>query len=94
MIYVFVTNGTFVFDYHGYSRKHIFLDHYFAKARRYFADWDAGLIPVEVSLISGQAHDIGLYILKPGDFLYNALPVTVDFCSGLITKFYYMRRGI
>jgi hypothetical protein len=73
--HVFVTDGRLVFDYHGFSDRQKFLEHYFSKARRLFPGWDADLIEVTTSLISREdSKTIGMDIRGPEQYLYNALP--------------------
>lgn len=44
--HVFATDGTTVFDYHGYSAHARFVEHYFAKIRRLFPGWQGSLVDV------------------------------------------------
>jgi len=49
--HVIVSNGKSIFDYHGRTNRDFFLNHYFAKMRRFFPGWQAELLPIESSLV-------------------------------------------
>jgi len=73
--HVLVTNRDLAFDYHGYAPYARLIEHYTRRARRLFADWEADLVPVTVSLVNRQeAKTAGMDIREPGQFLRDALP--------------------
>jgi hypothetical protein len=47
--HIFVADETIVFDYHGFSDRDRFLDHYFRKIRRLSPGWQGELLRLEVS---------------------------------------------
>ena len=49
--HVLVSDGTTVFDYHGFSDHDRYMAHYFAKLRRLSPGWQAEVIPLEGSLV-------------------------------------------
>jgi hypothetical protein len=65
------------FDYHGYSRWSVLLDHTRRKANRWWSGWSADLIPlppeVLVSEIRSRHYD-RLRLREPTQFLFDALP--------------------
>jgi hypothetical protein len=74
---VFINGGEWVFDYHGYSAKPLFLAHIWRGARRRWPGWDGTLVelPPDV-LISEQKSRTynGLHLREPRQFLYDAMP--------------------
>lgn len=66
-----------IFDYHGYSNRQTFIDHYFRRARQRWAGWDAQIksIPRDVLISGEKSRQIdGLWLREPTQFLHNALP--------------------
>lgn len=74
--HVFVATENCVFDYHGYSRRDVFLAHTFAKAKRWWPGWQANLVELPpgalVSEEKSRSYD-GLWLREPEQFLYDAL---------------------
>lgn len=73
-----VAGGTnCIFDYHGYSRRELFLTHTFRKVRQWWPGWHATLVAlprdVLISEEESRTYD-GLWLQEPGQFLYDALP--------------------
>lgn len=73
-----VIDGTsWVFDYHGYSDRALFLRHTFRTARQWWPGWQATLVPlprdVLISEAKSRAYD-GLWLREPTQFLHDALP--------------------
>jgi hypothetical protein len=80
--HIFVTDGRYVFDYHGYSEHDFYLQHTFKRAKHYYPGWDAALVElpkdVLVSEQKSRTYD-GLWLREPGQFLYDALPRAYKF---------------
>ncbi len=75
--HIFVADGATVFDFHGYSGRARFLDHYWRRARFHHAGWDATLValPPEI-LVAGPASRAidGLWLRGPDQYFADALP--------------------
>jgi hypothetical protein len=75
--HIVVTNGEWVFDYHGYSKRDEFLAHTYRKAERWWPGWKATLIllprDVLISNPKSRTYD-GLWLREPAQFLHDALP--------------------
>lgn len=75
--HIVVDGGSWIFDYHGYSDRNLFLHHTFRKARHWWPGWQATLIPlprdVLISEAKSRTYD-GLWLQEPGQFLHDALP--------------------
>jgi hypothetical protein len=48
--HLFVTDGRWVFDWHGYSEREKYLKHYFLKLERFFPGWSAEMIEIQGDL--------------------------------------------
>lgn len=75
--HIFVSDGRYVFDYHGYSRREAFVAHEWLSARRYWPGWDADLVPLPAPVLISEALSKtypGLWLREPGQFLHDALP--------------------
>ena len=75
--HIFISNGTMVFDYHGFCERTRFLDHYFKRARFRFPNWDASLVPLPSAVLVSEAKSKtyeGLWLREPRQFLHDALP--------------------
>ena len=75
--HIFVSNGRWVFDYHGYSCRENFLSHTWRTSQQRWPGWAASMhvLPMDV-LVSEQKSKTydGLWLREPGDFLHDALP--------------------
>lgn len=71
--HVFVTDGDYVFDWHGYSHWELFRSHYFNKMQKLFPGWDADLIEIKTSLIEDAFCDKYCH-RKPENFFMNPIP--------------------
>ena len=66
-----------VFDYHGYSHRQKFIEHYFLRARQRWNGWDAEIkpLPRDVLISEEKSRQFdGLWLREPKQFLHNALP--------------------
>lgn len=75
--HIVVVRDDVAFDYHGYSRWPVLLNHIRRKANRWWPGWSADLIPlpteVLVSEIRSRYYD-RLWLREPEQFLYDASP--------------------
>ncbi len=75
--HIFVETPDWAFDYHGYARPQVLLDHTWKRARHYWPGWDATLVElpsdVLVSEAKSRTYD-GLWLREPRQFLHDALP--------------------
>ena len=75
--HVFISNGTCVFDYHGYSEYSKFIEHTFKRAQHYWPGWNADLVELPIDVLisekSSKTYD-GLWLREPTQFLHDALP--------------------
>lgn len=75
--HVFVDGAAWAFDYRGFSDRTRLLEHSFRRARARWPGWDATLVPlpsdVLISERKSRGYD-GLWLRKPGQFLFDALP--------------------
>jgi hypothetical protein len=78
--HVFVSNGEIVFDYHGISKHHDFLSHYFTKIRRFFPRWQGEIIRLKESPISESFCRTYNHRL-PSQYLHNPLPRAFSFLA-------------
>lgn len=76
--HIFVGTDDWVFDFHGYSRRDVFLAHAWKASQRLWPGWDATVVPLPRDvLISGtrsREFDRRLKLREPGQFLHDALP--------------------
>lgn len=75
--HIFVSFGDWVFDYHGYSRRAGYLEHYWKRARQSYPGWGAALVelPTDVLVSNSQSRTYdGLWLRQPDQFHMNALP--------------------
>ena len=75
--HIFVDLGENVFDYHGYSKRELFLEHIFKRARQYWTGWSADLVelPKDVLISEKKSKSYeGLWLREPKQFLHDALP--------------------
>lgn len=75
--HIVVSHGDWVFDYHGYSKRDIFIDHCIRRARQRFPGWDMDVqtIPRDVLISEQKSRQIdGLWLREPQQFLHDALP--------------------
>ena len=86
--HIFVSIGDRVFDYHGYSKRTDFLEHYRKRSKQIYADWDATLIelPVDVLISNEKSRTYdGLWLRQPDQFLENAMPRAEKFLDRFST---------
>jgi hypothetical protein len=81
--HIVIDGGDWVFDYHGYSVREIFLSHTFRKARRWWPGWDATLVPIPDDILISEARSRaeGLWLREPEQFLHDALPRARSYLS-------------
>lgn len=75
--HIFVAAANWVFDYHGYSKPDVFLDHTSRKAKRWWPGWWASLVelPAEVLISEAKSRTYeGLWLREPSQLLYDAMP--------------------
>lgn len=75
--HIVVDDGDTVFDFHGYSDRRRFLDHYWRRARFHHPGWDATLVELAPDvLVSGPASRQidGLWLRGPDEYFADALP--------------------
>jgi hypothetical protein len=75
--HVFVSAENWVFDYHGYSDREVFLAHTHRKANRWWPGWNATLVPLTRDVLVSEAKSRtyeGLWLREPNQFLHDALP--------------------
>ncbi|MBR0668859.1 hypothetical protein GXW71_31205 [Roseomonas hellenica] len=75
--HIVVTDGTRIFDYHGYTHRDRFLAHSVAKARRWWPGWQATLVSLPPDVLISEAKSRTydrLWLREPGQFLHDALP--------------------
>ena len=77
--HVFVTDGEYTFDYHGYSTLSKLKHHCLKRNEHYFPGWSCGFVRIDVNLNSRETHDIGMFTLMSSEFLYDALPRAISF---------------
>ena len=75
--HIFVDLGDEVFDFHGFSKKHRFLDHYWRKAEAALPGWDGTLVELPrdelISETKSKTYD-GLWLREPRQFHRDAMP--------------------
>ena len=74
---IFVSDGRWVFDYHGYSCREVFLSHSWRTSRQRWPGWSPTMHVLAVDvLVSEQKSKTyeGLWLREPGQFLHDALP--------------------
>jgi hypothetical protein len=75
--HIFVAVDGWTFDYHGYSRPDVFLDHTWKRARRFWPGWDATLVQLPADVLisepKSRTYD-GLWLREPKQFLHDAMP--------------------
>jgi len=82
--HIFVSFGDYVFDYHGYSKRERYLEHYWKRAIQAYPDWSASLVdlPTDVLISEGKSRTYdGLWLKQPNQFHRNALPRAEDFLN-------------
>ena len=66
------------FDFHGYSRRSAFFDHFARRARQRWPEWRGTLVPLPAEVLlsapAARAFDPALRLREPGEFLHDALP--------------------
>ncbi|MBV6634209.1 MAG: hypothetical protein KI792_14375 [Alphaproteobacteria bacterium] len=65
------------FDYHGYVDADRLLNHFTAKAQRYWPGWSCRLVPLPTDVLVSEAKSKtydGLWLREPGQFLHDAMP--------------------
>jgi hypothetical protein len=75
--HIVVATPDWIFDYHGYARRAVYIDHCFRRARQRWPGWDASLItlPQDVLISEEESRQYdGLWLRQPDQFLHNALP--------------------
>lgn len=75
--HILVAWDSWVFDYHGYSHRQKFIDHYFLRARQHRSGWDAEIkpLPRDVLISEEKSRQFdGLWLREPKQFLHDALP--------------------
>lgn len=80
--HVFVDLGDLVFDFHGFSERDAFLDHYWYRARKALPGWDGELVdlPTEVLISEAKSKTYeGLWLREPKQFHRDALPRAENF---------------
>ena len=80
--HIVVADKRWVFDYHGCHDRGRYLAHTFAKARRWWPEWNAHLVelPTEVRISEPLSRSYeGLRLREPGQFLHDALPRAFGF---------------
>jgi hypothetical protein len=75
--HILVVRGQLAFDYHGYSDWEALFAHSKRRASQRWPGWDAELVTLpEAVLVSesmSRTYD-GLWLMEPGQFLFDALP--------------------
>lgn len=74
--HIFIEGGAWIFDYHGYSSRAVFLEHTFKRARRHWPGWNYHLVelPGEVLISEQRSRQYdGLWLREPRQFLHDAL---------------------
>ncbi len=75
--HIVAVGGNMAFDYHGYSDWDRLVEHTKIKARRWWPEWSAELIPLPADVLISEAKSRrynGLWLREPGQFLHDALP--------------------
>jgi len=75
--HIYVTDGQWAFDYHGYSRGEDLLAHTFAKAERWWPRWRASVVELTPDVLISESKSKtfdGLWLREPGQFRHNPLP--------------------
>ena len=75
--HIVVDGGDWVFDWHGYAGRRRYLDHYGAKARRWWPGWSATLVDLPPEVLVSESRSrrhAGLWLREPGQFLHDAMP--------------------
>lgn len=75
--HIFVSNGQYVFDYHGFSKPKVFFNHLEKRATQKWPGWSYHLkdLPTDI-LVSEEKSKLfdGLWLREPLQFFKNALP--------------------
>lgn len=82
--HVVVSFGDTVFDYHGYSKREDYLDHYWKRAIQAFPNWNASLVelPTDVLISESKSRTYdGLWLRQPDQYYRNALPRAHEFLA-------------
>ncbi len=77
-MHVYVSNGYHVFDYHGFSCRQRFLEHYFGKMRRRFPGWSAEIDELNISP-AGESFCHRYRHRLPGQFYKDPMARAVAF---------------
>jgi hypothetical protein len=75
--HIVVGTDDWVFDYHGLSKRSVFLAHVWKTSRRRWPGWDATLMPLPRDVLISEAKSRAvdeLWLREPGQFLHDALP--------------------
>lgn len=75
--HIVVATQSWVFDFHGYSRRDTFLAHAWKRGRRLWPGWDATLVTLPRDVLVSEARSRqfdGLWLREPRQFLHDALP--------------------
>ncbi len=75
--HIVIAAQDWVFDYHGYSDRRVYLSHTWKKARRWWPGWDAQLLelPRDVLISASKSREYeGLRLREPGEFLHDPRP--------------------
>ena len=80
--HVYVTDGSLVFDWHGYSKKKNFLRHYFKRWRLHYSkvgeesqNWNAKVVPIFTNLTDSEANlSIGMNARGADRYLLDPIP--------------------
>ncbi len=75
--HIIVGLGDCAFDYHGYTKKQVLLDHFARRARLFSPTWEGALIDIPKDVLVSTAKSRtypGLWLREPEQFLHDALP--------------------
>jgi len=75
--HIVIDSGSWIFDYHGYSDRELFLRHTFRKAQHWWPGWHATLVPLPRDVLTSEAKSKtydGLWLREAGQFRHDPLP--------------------
>jgi hypothetical protein len=74
--HIVVARGDLAFDYHGYSSWSALQTHMEKRAHQFWPGWRADLVPIpeDVLISEPKSRTVGLWLMEPGQFLFDALP--------------------
>ena len=73
--HVFVTDGCYTFDYHGYSTHQELKKHTGKRNKKYSPGWCCEYVDLDIDLsCSHEIRKIGMNMLTANEFLFDALP--------------------